>query len=79
MKPAATEKPKPKAALPERKRDDTGIYFDDSFGQGNDSTTNSKKPAATAKPATQPTDKKQDAKDKKSLDLEDEYYDLEGF
>ena len=54
-----------------KKKNNTGIYFNDGFGlEKNDSTkkTNNKS-----------TDKKKETKKRKAFDLEDEYYDLEGF
>jgi tetratricopeptide (TPR) repeat protein len=106
-KPAVTKpvtKPQPKQPeKPVRQKDDTGIYFDDGFGMGNDSTpsgkkqnavkpnsntktTNNTKPTdnpkdkTTNKTTNKTTDKKPETKpQKKKFDLEDEYYDLDGF
>lgn len=67
QKPKSTTKTNPLI----KKNNNTGIYFNDGFGlEKNDSTkkTNNKS-----------TDKKKDTKKQKSFDLEDEYYDLEGF
>lgn len=66
---------KPTVTQPVRKRDDTGIYFEDSFSQSNDPNTKKQE----TKPADKKQNTKQDKKQKKALDLEDEYYDLEGF
>jgi hypothetical protein len=54
-----------------KKTTSTGIYFNDGFGlEKSDTTKNTK---------NKPTDKKKETKKQKSFDLEDEYYDLEGF
>ncbi len=60
--PQKKEQPKPVVAEP--KKEDTGIYFDDGFGE--DIT-----------PEAPKTKKKE--KELEDLDLEDEYYDLDGF
>ena len=45
-------------------KEDTGIYFDDGFGEDITPT---------------PTTKKKKEKELEEIDLEDEYYDLDGF
>ena len=67
--PQRTEQPKkaePKKAEP--KKTDTGFYFEDGFGEDNKNNAPNKKQSNNVQK------KKDDA-----FDLEDEYYDLEGF
>lgn len=67
--PAAKPTQSKKTVKPTQKKERTGIYFNDGFGlEPNDSVKSSKKK----------TVKKKETK-KKKFDLEDEYYDLEGF
>jgi tetratricopeptide (TPR) repeat protein len=69
--PAKQPIPAKKPAAPVKKTTSTGIYFNDGFGlEKSDTTKNTK---------NKPTDKKKETKKQKSFDLEDEYYDLEGF
>ena len=74
IKPGPTTKPtvaKKPAATP-KKRTSTGIYFNDGFGLEPSDTTRNK----DRKQPVKKTGKKPKAK---TFDLEDEYYDLEGF
>ncbi len=57
------KKEEPKQELISPEREDTGIYFDDGFGEDVPVTTKQKKKE----------------KELEEIDLEDEYYDLEGF
>ena len=59
--PQKSEQPKPAAVVPEK--EDTGIYFDDGFGED----------------IVPQTPNKKKEKELEELDLEDEYYDLDGF
>lgn len=65
---APAPKPVPQQAQPVQRRDDTGIYFDDDTPQGGTPTDNTQQNGQTRQEQKQ-----------SSLDLEDEYYDLDGF
>ena len=62
--PKKSEQPKPTPVVPEK--EDTGIYFDDGFGDD-------------IVPKTPNNNNKKKEKELEELDLEDEYYDLDGF
>lgn len=73
-KPAPTTKPAPvkKPAPAPKKRTSTGIYFNDGFGLEPGDTIK-------GKGKRRPTEKTPKKPKAKTFDLEDEYYDLEGF
>jgi hypothetical protein len=64
-----------------RQKDYTGIYFDDGFGYDRSDSTavRNTKGKPGSKPAGKSAAKKQEPKKKQTFDLEDEYYELEGF
>lgn len=78
-KPAQPKATKP--ARPLRQKDYTGIYFDDGFGYDRSDSTavRNTKGKPGSKPADKSAAKKQEPKKKQTFDLEDEYYELEGF
>ncbi|SES76718.1 hypothetical protein [Prevotella sp. kh1p2] len=79
---AKPAQPKPaKPARPLRQKDYTGIYFDDGFGYDRSDSTavRNTKGKPGSKPADKSAAKKQEPKKKQTFDLEDEYYELEGF
>ena len=65
-KKAESQKVEPKKTEP--KKTDTGFYFEDGFGEDNKNSNPNKKQS-----------KKDEKKKDDSFDLEDEYYDLDGF
>ena len=67
-KPAPTPKQSPK---PQPKKEDTGVYFDDGFGG---TFTGGKNTGKSGK-----NDRNKPEKKKQTFDLEDEYYELDGF
>ena len=75
--PVAPVKPQPKKQPQSitHKKEDTGIYFDDGLRTKN--RKDGTKDANNKKNNAEKEDKKQDKK--KQFDLEDEYYDLDGF